>query len=56
MNSISYNKDNRIMYMMERTTAYTIVSLFFGGVLTAAWAISVGFFIIFFGASMGALS
>ena len=56
MNSISYNICNRIMYMMERTRAYTVLSLFVGGVLTAAWAISVGFFIIFFGAYMGALS
>jgi hypothetical protein len=36
-----------IINILERTRAYTLLGLFLGGILTAAWAISVGFFIIF---------
>ena len=56
MNSMSYNICNRIMYMMERTCDHTTVCFLVGGVLTAAYAVCMGFFIVFFSATLQVLS
>ena len=56
MNSITYNKDNRIMYMMESTSGYTTCCFLVGGFFTAVYAVCMGFFIVFFGATLQVLS